>query len=139
MNDMNWRGIDDFEGCTVSNTDAGAGLGDQTAEARRDCSPEEAISVAEGLFWSYIRDLKQHEAALEARERGAVDPAELKEATRSAKAVREAVHLLLAERNRVDKLRKDIAGGVGAGQLDLDSARDEIGRRLACLRRAKGG
>ncbi|SEN41333.1 hypothetical protein SAMN04489859_1006102 [Paracoccus alcaliphilus] len=70
---------------------------------------------------------------------GEVDPARLKKAVETARTVREAVHLLMVERNRVDKLRKDIAGGVGGGGLDLDAARDEIGRRLACLRRAGTG
>ncbi|MFV0383695.1 permease [Paracoccus sp. (in: a-proteobacteria)] len=102
------------------------------------CAPDEAIAVAEGLFWSYVRDLKRHEAALEACASGAVDAGALKEAVRAARDVREAVHLMMTERNRVDKLRKDIAGGVGGGSLDLDAARDEIGRRLACLRRACG-
>ena len=32
-----------------------------------------------------------------------------------------------------------LAGTVGTGVLDLAAARDEIGRRLACLRRAGGG
>ena len=59
-----------------------------------------------------------------------------KKAVKSAKDVREALDHLKQERMKVDKLRKDIAGGVGGGCLDLDAARDEIGRRLACLRRA---
>ncbi|MDB6178022.1 hypothetical protein PAF17_10960 [Paracoccus sp. Z330] len=139
MNDMEWCGIQDSERGPLSNGGSGNRSDNQLGDARQECSPEEAISVVEGLFWSYIRDLRRHEAALEARERGAVDPAELKEAMHSAKVVREAVHLLLSERNKVDKLRKDITGGVGGGSLDLDSARDEIGRRLACLRRAQGG
>ncbi|MDO5647976.1 permease [Paracoccus sp. (in: a-proteobacteria)] len=101
--------------------------------------PAEALAVAEGLFWSYVRDLKSHEAALETRHAGDIDPAELKAAINSAKGVREALHLMMAERNKVDKLRKDIAGGVGGGGLDLDDARHEIGRRLACLRRAGTG
>ena len=49
------------------------------------------------------------------------------------------VRLLMEERNKVDKLRKSVAGGAGAGEgLDLGHARDEIGRRLALLRDAGG-
>lgn len=136
MNDMEWRGVGDPEGPFVAGHDRVRADTVPIASAAAEMDPSEAIAVAEGLFWSYVKDLKRHEAALEARQSGAVDPAELKEAMQTAKVVREAVGLLMAERNRVDKLRKDIAGGVGGGSLDLDGARDEIGRRLACLRRA---
>lgn len=50
-----------------------------------------------------------------------------------------AIQLLNEERNRVEKFAKQIAGAVGAGPLDLSAARDEIGRRLACLRAAGCG
>ena len=138
MNDMEWRGVVDPEGPFVAGGNLARTDVKPGASAALEMDPNEAIAVAEGLFWSYVKDLKRHEAALEARQSGAVDPAELKEAMQTAKVVREAVGLLMAERNRVDKLRKDIAGGVGGGSLDLDQARDEIGRRLACLRRAGG-
>ena len=138
MNDMEWRGVSDLEGPFVSGVNPVRADVKPVASAEAAMDPSEAIAVAEGLFWSYVKDLKRHEAALEARQSGAVDPAELKDAMQTAKVVREAVGLLMVERNRVDKLRKDIAGGVGGGSLDLGSARDEIGRRLACLRRAGG-
>ena len=139
MNDMEWRGVSDLEGPFVSGVNPVRADVKPVASAEAAMDPSEAIAVAEGLFWSYVKDLKRHEAALEARQSGAVDPAELKDAMQTAKVVREAVGLLMVERNRVDKLRKDIAGGVGGGSLDLDAARDEIGRRLACLRRAGRG
>lgn len=139
MNDMEWRGIGGPEGPFAAGSDPLRTDVRPVASAAAGMDPGEAIAVAEGLFWSYVKDLKRHETALEARQGGAVDPAEIKEAMQTAKVVREAVGLLMAERNRVDKLRKDIAGGVGGGSLDLDAARDEIGRRLACLRRAGGG
>ena len=138
MNDMEWRGVSDLEGPFVSGVNPVRADVKPVASAEAAMDPSEAIAVAEGLFWSYVKDLKRHEAALEARQSGAVEPAELKDAMQTAKVVREAVGLLMVERNRVDKLRKDIAGGVGGGSLDLDAARDEIGRRLACLRRAGG-
>ena len=138
MNDMEWRGVSDLEGPFVSGVNPVRADVKPVASAEAAMDPSEAIAVAEGLFWSYVKDLKRHEAALEARQSGAVDPAELKDAMQTAKVIREAVGLLMVERNRVDKLRKDIAGGVGGGSLDLDAARDELGRRLACLRRAGG-
>jgi hypothetical protein len=53
--------------------------------------------------------------------------------------IKDALKLVLNERAAVDKLRKD-HGGLGDDRsLDLDAARDEIGRRLACLRDAGGG
>ena len=132
MNDMEWGGGMASEGPFVPKTGAGAAMADGVTAAQ-------AIAVAEGLFWSYVKDLKLHEAALEQRPPGRVDPGELKKAVSAARDVREAIQLLMWERNKVDKLRKDIAGGVGGGALDLDAARDEVGRRLACLRRAGGG
>ncbi|WBU65333.1 permease [Paracoccus aerodenitrificans] len=63
----------------------------------------------------------------------------LKDAVKVARELRSATHLMIEERNKVEKLRKEAAGAVGDGVFDLDAARDEIGRRLACLRRAGGG
>ncbi|RJE81237.1 permease [Paracoccus sp. JM45] len=100
---------------------------------------EDEISVLQWLFWDYVRDLRGLQAKLEVAKPEDLDPAKLKKAMETAKTVREAVQLLMAERNKVEKLRKDIAGGVAEGGLDLDAARDEIGRRLACLRNAAGG
>ncbi len=145
MNDMEWGGIGDPEGLIVPGSDGADGAADRDgrrddeADGAAEVDPDEAIAVATGHLWSCIKGLQRHEAALDARESGVLDPADLKEAVQSAKIVRDAVNHLMAERNRVDKLRKDIAGGVGGGCLDLDAARDEIGRRLACLRHAAGG
>ena len=64
--------------------------------------------------------------------------AQVKEAGGCVKDLKVAVQLALDERNRVEKLRKNIAGAVGSGSLDLDAARAEIGGRLARLRDAGG-
>ena len=93
-----------------------------------------ALEIADGLFWSYAADLDRLRRKLEAGE-----TEELKESCKLVRALRDATQMVLEERNKVDKLRKDAAGQVGAGALDLVAARDEIGRRLACLRRARGG
>ncbi len=72
----------------------------------------------------------------------AVRQGQLSEAKAAAGAVRDlkaAFVMVMEERARVEKLRKLVAGAVGTGTLDLDAARDEIGRRLACLRDAGAG
>ena len=61
-----------------------------------------------------------------------------KEAVDCIKGLKSAVQMALDEGNRVEKLRKNIAGGAASGALDLDAARDALGRRLACLRDAGG-
>jgi len=113
----------------------------------------DAFDIADGLFREAAEDFARlrrqlREGGGEGGGRGRParrpDPAVmgdgLKEAVRLARELRTATQLMLEERNRVDKLRKEIAGGGGAGgALDLDAARSEIGRRLACLRRAAGG
>ena len=63
------------------------------------------------------------------------------ESHRTLRAVRDlqtALAVLMDERVKIDRLRNQVAGVVGARTLDLDAARDEIGRRLARLRDAGG-
>ena len=94
----------------------------------------DVIEIADGLFRSYAGDLHRLRLRIQA---GETD--DLKESGKLVRDLRGAAQLVLEERSKVDKLRKDAAGTVGAGVLDLAAARDEIGRRLACLRRAGGG
>lgn len=61
---------------------------------------------------------------------------QIKDAQTAVRDLKAAVQLAIHEGNRVEKLRKTDPAGVGSGQLDLHAARDEIGRRLACLRNA---
>ena len=65
---------------------------------------------------------------------GAFD--EAKAAVSAVRDLKAAFQTVMDERGRVDKLRKHVTGTVGATALDLHAARDEIGRRLACLRDA---
>lgn len=67
------------------------------------------------------------------------DLARAEEAKKHIATLRAALGLYIDERNRVEKLRKQVAGAHGAAGLDLDAARDEIGRRLARLREAGTG
>ncbi|MEF9603521.1 permease [Paracoccus sp. PXZ] len=94
----------------------------------------DVLEIADGLFRSYAAELNRLREKIEAGETG-----ELKESARLVRDLRAATQMVLEERSKVDKLRKDAAGQIGAGALDLVAARDEIGRRLACLRRAGGG
>lgn len=100
--------------------------------------PGDEIETAQWLFREYVGELRARRDALAARDWDALDPAELKRATETAKTVRQAIHLLMEERQKIEKYRKTIIRGGGNG-LDLDAARAEIGRRLACLRRAGAG
>jgi hypothetical protein len=62
-----------------------------------------------------------------------------KATTQEARDLRSALEMVMGERARVDRFRKQADAVVGGGALDLDAARDEIGRRLARLRAAGGG
>ena len=55
------------------------------------------------------------------------------------KELRDVLKLLVTESQNVAKLRRDTGGLDAGGVFDLDAARAEIGRRLACLRDAGGG
>lgn len=108
-------------------------------ERRELPDPEELMADAAWLFRDYWKDLRAHREAIAASDWEALDPGTLKKANETVKTVRQAIHMLLEERQKLDRYRKDIAGGVGGVELDLEAARDEIGLRLACLRRAGTG
>ena len=63
---------------------------------------------------------------------------ESKTVANAVRDLRQAIEWVMDERNRVEKLRKSVAGALGATELDFSAARDEIGRRLAVLREAGG-
>lgn len=142
MNDMEWGGADNPEGPYAAIEQVPASDREAVREAiERAVQPNDldGVDLAASLFWSYVADLERDWQAMKAGRDIVLDADALKKAVKSARDVREALADLKQERDKVDKLRKDIAGGVGGGSLDLDAARDEIGRRLACLRRADGG
>jgi hypothetical protein len=96
--------------------------------------PEDVLAVAEGLYRDAALELHRVIEALRSGEFG-----EIKSAQAAIRDLRATALHVLDERVKVDKLRKQIAGQVGAGgTLDFDGARTEIGRRLACLRDAEG-
>lgn len=101
-----------------------------------DLAARSAMHIAGAMLMETADDL----IAIRRRLREEEDAGSLDKAVKLARDLRAGAQLMIEERNRLDKLRKDAAGGVaGAGSLDLAAARDEIGRRLACLRRAGGG
>jgi hypothetical protein len=85
-----------------------------------------------------LKDIAEEIARLlEKAKRGEFD--ELRALPGYVRQLREVFQLVQEERSRVEKLRKQVAGIVGTGELDFQSARDEIGSRLARLRDAGPG
>lgn len=95
----------------------------------------DVLGVTERLYEAAVIELERTMTALRAGEFN-----EVKAAQTAIRELRATALAVLQERGKVDQLRKQIAGHIGAGgALDLDEARAEIGRRLACLRNAGGG
>jgi hypothetical protein len=92
------------------------------------------LATVEGFWTESAEDLAR---AIKQARRGKLEEAKL--AVVAVRDLKAAFQLVMEERTRVEKLRKQAAGTVGTGTLDLSAARDEIGRRLARLRDAGGG
>jgi hypothetical protein len=88
---------------------------------------EVVLAVAAAALADIVERMKNGEA---------VSP---KEVAAESVNYRVAYERVMQERDKVGKLRTDIAGAVGRRTLDLDAARSEIGRRLACLRNGRPG
>ncbi|EEW24084.1 hypothetical protein [Rhodobacter ferrooxidans] len=99
-----------------------------------DATPEVLLRATEELYREIAEEL-----ILAVRKVRAGETAEARTAMQAVKDLRAAFQMVMDERTRVDKLRKQVAGAVHDGALDFDAARVEIGRRLACLRDAAGG
>lgn len=78
------------------------------------------------------------ELARAVRAARADNPGDAKAAVQAMRDMKAAFQLAMDERNKLDRLRKETSDVIGDKILDLDAARDEIGRRLARLRRAGG-
>ena len=99
-----------------------------------DGPPVDLLAATEDMFREAAEDLVRARRELRA---GRMD--EVKAAVQAVKDLKAALHLVMEERARVEKLRRQV-GGVGPDHaLDFDAARDEIGRRLARLRDAGEG
>ncbi|WP_238991886.1 hypothetical protein [Gemmobacter caeruleus] len=100
-----------------------------------DRAPEALLRATEELYREVALELT---AATERLRQGELG--EVKTAMQAVKDLRAAFQMVMDERTRVDKLRKQVAGVAGgAGELDFAAARSEIGRRLARLRDAGAG
>jgi hypothetical protein len=99
-----------------------------------DGIPDDVLGFTEDLYKVAVVDLRALIADIRA--------GQVKDVQKAKSAVRDLFSvgkLLIQERANVETLRKQVAGTVGTGgELDLGAARDEIGRRLACLRDARG-
>ncbi|NEX44748.1 hypothetical protein [Pseudotabrizicola algicola] len=100
----------------------------------------EKTEAPQNLLWVAERQLERavvtFQQMIDAVETGRFD--QLAEAKKVTDTLTGFVRLYMDERNKVEKLRKTLAGAVGTGELDFAAARDEIGRRLALLRDAGG-
>ncbi|WP_126975635.1 hypothetical protein [Frigidibacter oleivorans] len=96
-----------------------------------DDPPEAVLAVAEDWLLEAAQGIA---LTVQAVKRGEFP--QIRDQEHQVKTLRAALQLYIDERNRVEKLRKQAAGAVGAAGLDFDAARAEIGRRLACLRDA---
>ena len=103
------------------------------ADADQTEAPNDLLWVAEKQLERAVIRL-QH--VIDEVETGKFD--QLAEAKKVTDNLTSFIRLYMDERNKVDKLRKNLAGAVGTGALDFAAARDEIGRRLALLRDAGG-
>lgn len=97
-------------------------------------APEHLLLETEGYYREIAAEVY---AAIGKVRRGELG--EVKAAAQAVRDLRAAFVMVMDERAKVEKLRKQVAGVVGGNALELDAARDEIGRRLARLRDAGGG
>lgn len=91
-------------------------------------SPKEALEIAENHIGRALKALDEHIRNL--KEESIEGVPGLNKALGEA---HKAVQAFLDERTRFEKFSEKVSGGRGGGGLDLDKARDEIWRRLACL------
>ncbi len=103
----------------------------ETGRTAGNGMPEDILLATEQLYQDSALDLI---AAMKALREGRVD--EVKAAMQAVRDLKAAFQMVMDERTRVDKLRKQVAGVAGDCTHDFDAARDEIGRRLARLRDA---
>lgn len=97
-------------------------------------APDVCLEVAEELFMEAGLALAELTKKIRRHE---LDDA--RKAKAALSEVIAAYQIAMKERNRVAEDRRKGSGVVGDYAIDFDAARDEIGRRLACLREAGDG
>lgn len=98
-----------------------------------EAAPADLLAETEVLYREIAAELA---AAMDRVRRGEIG--EAKTAMQALKDLRAAFQMVMDERTRVEKLRKQATGLLRDHALDFEAARDEIGRRLARLREAGG-
>lgn len=95
--------------------------------------PVDLLAATEGYYREIAEELV---LAVEAIRKGR--HSEIKAAQQAVKDLRALFQMVMEERTKVERLRKQAAGAVNGHAIDFDAARDEIGRNLARLRNAGG-
>lgn len=97
-----------------------------------DASSAEYLEVARDLFLRVLKELERqlNMAEMSDGEGGAG-------LVKGATDLRKAMQNIFDERKRLEQSGKNNSNEQGGAELDLVASRDEIGRRLACLRDAQ--
>lgn len=106
----------------------------KTETAATEPASASQVDQAMGLLGEVVAEIS---TAMSRMKRGEFD--DVKDAVRSYRDLRTALQIVFEERTRIAKLDKQETGIAYDYALDLDAARAEIGRRLACLRLAGDG
>ena len=91
------------------------------------------LTVAREHFYETAREIDKYRKRLQADDK--VPTSDLKKMKSELKAV---AHLYYAEASRLADESRKKAGVVHQHAIDFDAARQEIRRRMACLRAARG-
>lgn len=100
----------------------------------KDVAQLASIQIIEGAAGFLDEAAVKLIAAINALKEGNLEQS--KTAVQAIKDYKTALEWMLSERNRLERDRKTAFGVLGTSELDLGAARDEVGRRLACLRSA---
>ena len=84
-------------------------------------------------------EVLEHQLDALRKQSGAMTPADAEAVVKEMKAVNAAFLWAMQQEGKARDAGSQRYGRRGGGQLDLGAARDEIGRRLACLRAAGAG
>ncbi|WP_114964951.1 hypothetical protein [Alkalilacustris brevis] len=102
-------------------------------DPKGNATGEALVAASEAALTATVAALHEVLGRVRQGEFGRID-----DLIREQRELRRALVMAFEERHKVEKLRRNSGGGGDApdAALDLAAARDEIGRRLACLRAA---
>lgn len=103
----------------------------ENRNAAVEAEEDSCLAAAEDLFREAVAAMSALKRRLKA---GELVPE--KETKIAVSEVSKAIQLVLTERHKLAKHSTNNAGVAGGYAIDLEAARDEIRRRMACLRRA---